>query len=103
MNKKLIPALLLTSLMSFSSAQAATDKAVVESSKTSAQKSTEVISINSANVAQLSTLKGVGDSKAKAIVDYRATHGKFGSISDLSNVKGIGDKLIEQNKAVLSL
>ncbi|ACJ29946.1 Competence protein ComEA helix-hairpin-helix region [Shewanella piezotolerans WP3] len=103
MNKKLMPALLLTSLMSFSSVQAAVDKSTVETSKTSSHKSTQVISINSANVAQLSTLKGVGDSKAKAIVDYRATHGKFSSISELSNVKGIGDKLIEQNKAVLSL
>ena len=103
MNKKLIPALLLTSLMSFSSAKAAVDNVAAETNKASTQKSAQIISINSANVAQLSTLKGVGDSKAKAIVDYRATHGKFGSISDLSNVKGIGEKLIEQNKAVLSL
>lgn len=103
MNKKLIPALLLTSLMSFSSAQAAVDNVAAETNKASTQKSAQIISINSADVAQLSTLKGVGDSKAKAIVDYRATHGKFGSISDLSNVKGIGEKLIEQNKAVLSL
>ena len=103
MNKKLIPALLLTSCFILSPAQAGTETAAEPSGKQVAASSIQVVSINSANAAQLSTLKGVGESKAKAIVDYRKTHGKFGSINELSNVKGIGDKLIEQNKAVLSL
>ncbi|WOT04074.1 ComEA family DNA-binding protein [Shewanella youngdeokensis] len=97
MYNKFIPALLLSfSLLPV--AEAATEKP----QPISVQQA-EVININSASVEQLSSLKGVGESKAKAIVDYRKTHGKFDSIEDLSEVKGIGEKLIEKNKAALSL
>lgn len=50
------------------------------------------VELNSATVEQLSTIPGLGASKAKAIVDYR-TATPFGSAEDLVNVKGIGDKL----------
>ena len=50
------------------------------------------VSINAATIEQLETLDGIGEKKAKEIVDYREKHGKFESLEDLKNVKGIGDK-----------
>ena len=44
-------------------------------------------------------LKGVGLSKAKAIVEYRKKHGPFRSADDLSLVKGIGERTVELNRA----
>ena len=58
----------------------------------------EKVNINTADADTLaSALKGVGPAKAEAIVDYRQTHGPFQSADELASVKGIGDKLIEQN------
>ncbi|MGL4473508.1 MAG: ComEA family DNA-binding protein [Shewanella sp.] len=61
------------------------------------------ININTANVEELSMLDGVGPSKAQAIVDYRKQHGKFSSIDDLLNVKGIGPKTLDSNRNLLGL
>jgi len=62
------------------------------------------ININTANAEQISTaMNGIGDSKAKAIVDYRKKNGKFKTVSDLANVDGIGAKTVEKNKANISL
>ncbi|MBL4817265.1 MAG: helix-hairpin-helix domain-containing protein [Shewanella sp.] len=61
------------------------------------------VNINTSSIEQLVLLKGIGESKAKAIVEYRETNGKFKVIGDLSNVKGIGPKLVEKNKSFLSL
>jgi competence protein ComEA len=61
------------------------------------------VNINTADVKALETLPGVGAAKAQAIVDYRTSHGKFKSIDELKNVKGIGDKIIEQIKGMVEL
>lgn len=63
----------------------------------------EVVNINQATADQLTSLKGIGPSKAQAIVDYRNQHGKFGSPEELANVKGIGLKTIEKNKSDIEL
>lgn len=61
------------------------------------------ISLNQANLQQLQTLSGVGEKKAQAIVEYRQKNGGFKTIDELVNVKGIGPKLLEKNKARLGL
>lgn len=48
------------------------------------------ININSASPEQLDGLKGIGPTKAQAIVDYRRQHGPFKTVDDLQNVPGIG-------------
>jgi len=63
--------------------------------------SKKTININTANVDELTQLPGVGPSVAHRIVDYRNEHGKFSSLEDLRNVKGIGAKKIEKLKLFL--
>ncbi|MGA0055409.1 MAG: ComEA family DNA-binding protein, partial [Steroidobacteraceae bacterium] len=46
-------------------------------------------------------MRGIGESKARAIVEYRRIHGPFRSIDDLALVKGIGARTIELNRARL--
>lgn len=49
-----------------------------------------LVNINTAAHAELTTLTGIGDVKATAIIDYRNTHGPFTAIEDITNVSGIG-------------
>ncbi len=54
------------------------------------------VNINTASVAELEALPGIGAAKAEAIVKYREENGKFQKAEDLVLVKGIGDKLLEK-------
>jgi len=64
----------------------------------------EIININKADAATLQHhLSGVGALKAKAIVAYRNKQGKFKSVDDLQNVKGIGEATINKNIKKLSI
>lgn len=57
------------------------------------------VDINQATAEMLSkSLKGIGIKKAQAIVLYRKKHGPFKKASDLTNVKGIGDKTVAKNR-----
>jgi len=55
------------------------------------------IDINNASKKELTSLKGVGEKKAEAIIEYRKSH-CFKSVDELINVKGIGKKIIENNR-----
>ena len=62
----------------------------------------DTVNINTASAQVLATvLKGIGDSKAQAIVAYRTEHGNFSSIFDLTKVKGVGQKTVENNQEIL--
>ena len=54
------------------------------------------ININTATVAELETLPGIGAKKAEAIVKYREDNGKFQKPEDIILVKGIGEKLFDK-------
>ncbi|WP_315073425.1 helix-hairpin-helix domain-containing protein [uncultured Clostridium sp.] len=56
------------------------------------------VNINNATLEELKTIKGVGDAKAKSIIEYRERNGGFKTIEDIKNVTGIGDKMFETIK-----
>jgi len=61
------------------------------------------VDINSADATAFSSLKGVGEKKAEAIVAYRKVHGCFKNIDELTNVKGIGVKIVAMNNKELTV
>lgn len=62
------------------------------------------VNINIADAQTIATeIKGIGMTKAEAIVEYRKQNGPFVSIDDLINVKGIGARIIETNKEKLAV
>ena len=62
------------------------------------------VNINTADAQTISeSLKGIGQKKAEAIVQYRKENGAFKSVDDLASVSGIGPKTVEINKADIML
>ncbi|NNL84694.1 MAG: helix-hairpin-helix domain-containing protein [Myxococcales bacterium] len=55
-----------------------------------------VVNVNTASVAELTRLPGIGESKAAAIVSARESNGGFRSVDDLLAVKGIGAQALEK-------
>jgi len=61
------------------------------------------IDLNSADAQTLAReLNGIGESKARAIVEYREAKGPFTSVDELLEVKGIGTATLEKNRERLS-
>jgi len=58
----------------------------------------EPIDVNTATRDELMALRGIGEIKAQAIIDYRTANGPFESLEDLDNVSGIGEKTMEANQ-----
>lgn len=81
------------------------DNNIKNDAKVSNSKNTnnEKVSINKASKEDLMTLKGIGETKALAIINYRKEHGNFKSISELQNVKGIGKSIFEKIKDNIEL
>lgn len=48
-----------------------------------------LVNLNTADVAALMTLPGIGESRAKAIISYREQHGAFAKIEDIMKISGI--------------
>jgi competence protein ComEA len=60
------------------------------------------VDINTADASTLATeLNGIGSAKAAAIVAYREANGPFKRLEDLTQVKGVGAKTLEKNRAIL--
>lgn len=58
----------------------------------------EKVNINTASLAELEQLEGIGPVLAARIIEYREAHGGFKSIEELKNVKGIGPKIFTKLK-----
>jgi competence protein ComEA len=67
------------------------------------EKSNSKININTASQEELMTLPGIGEAKAKSIVDYRKTHNGFQSIEDIKNIVGIKDSVFQKIKDFISV
>lgn len=62
-----------------------------------------VLNLNSATLAQLDALPGVGPVLAQRILAYRDQHGGFTAVGDLRQVEGIGDARYEQLKDLVTV
>ena len=67
-----------------------------QTTETLAPSTPELLNINTASAEELQTLPNIGVQMAQRIVNYREQHGKFASVEDLQNVKGIGAKRLEK-------
>ncbi|MGW9129138.1 ComEA family DNA-binding protein, partial [Paenibacillus chitinolyticus] len=56
------------------------------------------INVNTASEEELTTLPGIGQARAKAILSYRTQKGGFRSVEELKEIEGIGDKMFERIK-----
>lgn len=56
---------------------------------------TVVVNINTASVHHLQRINGIGETRARAIVEYREAHGEFKSVDELENISGIGGKTLD--------
>ena len=62
-----------------------------------------LVNINTADVEELCSLPGVGESRAKAIIQYREDHGAFGTIEEIQNVSGIKNGLFLKMKDLIKV
>lgn len=87
-----------------SSNDATSDSSVSTNTKedNKSDNTTKLININTASAEELSTLSGIGESKAEAIIEYR-NKTKFVTIEDIMNVSGIGEKAFEKIKDYITV
>jgi competence protein ComEA len=62
-----------------------------------------LVNLNTATLAQLDALPGVGPVLAQRILDYRTRHGGFRSVGELRQVDGFGDSRYEQLKDLVTV
>lgn len=64
----------------------------------------EVVNINTADAQMLAAnVIGVGEKRALAIIAFRDEHGPFKSVDEMTQVRGIGLKLINKNRENLTI
>ena len=65
--------------------------------------SMQQVNINEADADTLATLKGIGKDRALKIIEHREQNGLFEKPEDIMKVKGIGQKIFEQNKEFITI
>lgn len=100
--KGLVFALFL--LLAFSTSSFASNQATTHSTgnQQKVEQSAERININQATAEQLSSLPGIGPSKAEAIIKAREQNGGFANSNELQTVKGIGEKTVARLEPLIS-
>lgn len=90
--------------VSTTSNDVATDTSTSASSSYHTNKKLQSVNINSADAQTIaSSLHGIGAKRAEAIVAYRNQNGPFKSVDDLSKIKGISKKIIDDNRERITL
>lgn len=56
------------------------------------------VNINTADIEELKTITGIGDTRAAAIIEYREQAGRFNKIEDIMNVSGIKESIFDKIK-----
>lgn len=61
------------------------------------------ININTADEATLQLLPGIGPAYSKRIIEYRIENGGFGSVEEITNIRGIGPKTLEKLRPIVTI
>lgn len=87
----------------FSNSNTTTDKTDTNPTPDKSEDSKKIVNINTATETELTSLSGIGASKAKVIIEYRTTNGPFKTINDILNVKGIGESIFAKIKDYITV
>jgi competence protein ComEA len=67
------------------------------------EKGDEIININTASIDELTKINGIGEVRAKRIMEYREKNGGFKSVEEIKNIEGIGEKTFEKLKDFITI
>ena len=103
LNKLIYPLMFAVSLLAVTTIQPAFSADKVMAPVTATMAKIKKININTATAEQFTEIKGIGAKKAQAIVDYRNKNGKFTSLEQLTNVKGVGEGILKKLEPFIKL
>lgn len=74
-----------------------------EAKNSASSERVRLVSINTATLDELMSLPRIGPAIGQRIIDFRGEHGKFNTLEELMNVKGIGTKTFETLRPLIKL
>lgn len=80
-----------------------TNDACITETSNEEDNTSNLVNINTASVDELMTLPGLGEAKAKSIIEYRTKNGNFTSIDKITEVSGIGEAIFEKIKDYITV
>ena len=104
---RLILLMLFCALQFFAAIQSAAQQTASPGASAGARAPRATVTVINLNTADAETLArgmdGIGEAKARAIVEHRQRNGAFRSVDELALVKGVGGKTVEANRARLTV
>ena len=79
------------------------DSKITNNTEIKTEINSDKVNINTADIDVLSTLPNIGESKAKAIIEYRNSNGNFTTIEAIKEVKGIGESIFLKIKDLITV